>query len=408
MMWALAMMAGLIAAPTPEWLPPPPVRPTPSTLVSASEDGGLGVLVQGHRILTWDLVTGRRKLTRRLPRARWRRLLVAPRTDGEAERALVLADGRVTLVHLGSGRHIGDWRVPVADRDAPLPPSAWAVDGGRVALAGWELPGLIPGQTTPVVWIDAETGAVVSELRLPERTPMLGMAALPDGSAVIATDRHLVLLGPGPRDARTISLECDALIGAGRAGIAVLAKGAVALVDPDSSTKAHLFGRIRAPLALEAAEMLPGGRWAVARSRGAVTAIDLATRTVHTLSDSALGSPVAVLPSLHGLTVIGKRRGLRLNLTAGPPAGLALTELCVSGDCDRGQGEWIDLVSKRRYRGAFRGGRPAGQGVMHFEDGTIYHGPFVKGRPHGRGRVITAEGDEREVTAEQGEITPFR
>ena len=210
-MWVIALVACLLGAPEadpwaapqlPDSLPGTPKALSAKTLVDAGEDGILGVLVQGASLLTWELETGKRRLAARLPAEKWHTLSIGPRTAGESERAVIAADRRIVLVHLRTGRLIGDWKVPSSERATRA--IAWSADGTRVGLLGWELPGLIADAGTPVLWVDAETGTVVSQLRMPEMAEgLLGMAALADGRSVaLGTPRRIVILGPGPDDAR--------------------------------------------------------------------------------------------------------------------------------------------------------------------------------------------------------------
>lgn len=411
--WAAALgIAALVAAPEPRWLPGPPRAIGGRTLVDIGEDGRLGVLVDGVELVTWDLESGKRKLTAKLPRERWHALVVAPRTDGEAERALILASRRVVLVHLRTGRLIADWPVamaPAAPDGVLARTVAWSQRGERVALAGWELPDLaLAGDGTPVVWVDAETGTVVSRLRLPDKAALQGIGALADGALALGTLRRIIVLGPGPSDARTIGVASHGLVGVTRDGIVVVDKaGRVAVVAPGAEADPRVVRSVGAPAALAPGDvaMGAGGRFAVARVRGAVFGIDLASGVVSTLSELALGRPAAALPSLGGLTIVG-RRVLRLDLTSPPAASLLLDRLCVRGDCERGEGTLVELARGRRYTGSFRGGRPEGQGSLTYEDGAIFTGPFVRGEPHGAGTLITPAGDERRVLAVEGELSP--
>jgi len=417
----LSALAGALAAlslgaeATPlAWLPAPPRPLGAHALIAAGEDGASGVLAQGTSLLVWDLRTGRRRLAGRLPNHRWHTLSLAPLTEGESERALVAADRHLVLVHLRTGRLIASWAVPRPSHGRGI---AWSPDGARVALVGWELPGLDPslGRGVPVLWVDAETGTVVSQLRLPEPIELNGVAALGDGRALaIGTPRRLIVLGPGPRDARTIGVQCDQLVGGAREGLVVLRKGALVIVDERSGQTATELARVRAPFDLASGiAMGPGGRWAIGRFATAspsdvVVAIDLARREVVALSHEALGKPRALVPSRDGAIALGAarhRRSLELDLTIGAPEALRAGRVCVVGDCRRGEGTEVDLVRGRRYTGSFRGGEPSGQGVLRYEDGAIYTGPFVRGRAHGAGSLITPSGDERRVRAVEGELT---
>jgi hypothetical protein len=272
---------------------------------------------------------------------------------------------------------------------------------------GFELPGLIADAGYPVVWVDAETGTVVSQLRLLDAPELSGVAALPEGSLALGTPRRLILLGPGPSDARTIGLEHDGLVGSAREGLVVARRGQLVIVDPRSGSTATELRRVRGPFELgRDLDLQPSGRWAVGRAHGAVLAVDLAGGRVLTLSHAALGAPRAVVPTRYGLVAAG-RSVLSLDLGLGPPEALLERRLCLRGTCRSGEGALVDPVSGRHYSGGFKAGEPSGQGVLRYEDGTIYSGPFVKGRPHGEGRILTPEGDERRVHAEGGALTPL-
>jgi len=394
-----------------ETLPGTPKALGATTLVAAGEDGVLGVLVQGASLVTWDLESGKRKLAARLPAERWHTLSLGPRTSGESERVVVAADDRIVLVHLRTGRLIGDWKVPhmhLAARDI-----AWSHDGTRVGLIGWELPGLLSQSNdvgSPVLWVDAETGTVVSQLRLPEMAEQVqGMTALGDGRSVaIGTPKRVIVLGPGVSDARTIGVENQGVVGATKDGIVVIKRGLLVVIDPASGKTAKELSRVRAPVDLTTElRMLAGGRWAVATSKGAVMAIDIARGRVITFAATALGAGSVVVPSNDGVIVLG-RKVLRLDLTSSVPAALMLDKICVRGDCKSGDGVLLDLVTTRQYSGAFRGGEPSGQGILRYEDGAIYTGPFVRGKPHGLGRVLNPAGDERNVKAVNGELSDAR
>lgn len=408
-MFALALVACLLGAPEVETLPGTPKPLGATTLVGAGEDGALGVLVQGASLVIWDLETGKRKLAARLPSERWHTLSVAPRTGGESERAVVAADGRIVLVHLRTGRLISDWKVPRTHVDAR--DIAWSHDGTRVGLIGWELPGLIAETGMPVLWIEAETGAVVSQLRLPEMSePIQGLTALSDGRSVaIGTPKRVVVLGPGVADARTIGIENQGVVGATRDGIVVIKRGLLVVIDPSSGKTAKELSRVRTPVDLSEQDtglrMLAGGRWAVASSKGAVMAIDLARGRVITLAAAALGASAFVVPSIDGVTVLGKKV-MRLDLGASAPESLMLDKICTRGDCKSGDGVLLDLVTTRQYSGGFRAGEPSGQGILRYEDGAIYTGPFLRGKPHGLGRVLSPAGDEKKVKAVNGELKP--
>ncbi len=389
-----------------QWLPGPPKAIGTSTLVDVSEAGDVGVTASGASLVSWDIGSGKKKLAARLPDEKWHTLSVAPDTDGEAERAFVASDRRAVLVHLRTGRLIANWPVG-APRGNVVRAAAWSHDGRRLALLGWEVPGLrVTGETgAPVLWVDAETGTVTSQLRLPDIAEGVhGLTTLNDGRVVLGTPKRLVLLGPGPSDARTMSFENSALVGATRDGIVVIKRGAIVVLDAAAST-AKEVARVRAPMDLTTATMRPGGRWVVAVERGAVIAIDLVRAKATLLSAKALKTEV-VVPMREGVVAMGKKVA-RLTLTTSLPTELLLASLCVKGDCKEGDGRFVDLVANRTYSGAFKGGLPSGDGSLTYEDGAIYTGPFVKGRPHGVGRFLTAAGDDKRVQAVEGELRPL-
>lgn len=379
-----------------EW--PGAPRPIgPSTLVALGEDARLGVLVEGTTLVTWAVDDGRKRTVARLPKARWTGLHLAPRTDGETERAIVTADGRALLVHLRTGRVIADWTTPfVLGRVV-----SWAPDGTRVALVGWELPGLLPGSGLPVLWVDAETGTVVSQLRLPDGITLRGATAIDGRRVAVGTDKRVVVLGPGPADAKTIAIDHQGVVGATRDGIIVRKKGALVVIDPASGKTAKELVKIRAPVEL-AGELgaWTAGRWGVVRERDALWAIDFVKGRAIALPPAAHG-----VPTSGGLALIGKRTWV-LELAAGVPERWLLPALCTRGTCRSGQGTRVDLVRNEEYSGAFKGGEPSGAGRLRYADGAIFSGSFVKGRPHGDGVLITADGDERRVRAVDGVLSP--
>ena len=379
--------------------PPRPIGPT--TLVALGEDARLGVLVDGATLVTWAVDDGKKRITARLPKARWTGLHLAPRTDGETERAIVTADGRAALVHLRTGRVIADWTTPfVLGRVV-----SWAPDGTRVALVGWEVPGLLPGSGLPVLWVDAETGTVVSQLRLPDGVSIRGATAIDQRRIAVGVDKRVVVLGPGPNDAKTMAIDHQGVVGATRDGIVVLKKGALVVIDAASGKTAKEVAKIRAPVDLGGGLGLwTAGRWGVVRTPDAWWAIDFVKARATALSPALLGRG-AVVPTAAGIARVGAKT-IVLELAAGVPERWLLRVLCTRGTCRAGDGTRVDLVLNEEYSGAFKAGEPSGQGRLRFADGAIYSGPFVKGRPHGDGVLITADGDEKRVRALDGVLSP--
>lgn len=398
-MWPLLIALAALGA-GPESLPGPPRGVSREALIAIGEDGRDAVAV-GRDLLVWDLTTGKKRISAKLPAEKWQSVALAPHTDGEVERALLVATRRLMIVHLRTGRAIAEWRVTTdAQRYA-----FWSPDGRKVGLVGWDIPAL---RTTPrgrdevpVLIIDAEVGSVISELRLPVAATLTGATFLRDSrTIVVGVGARLVVLGPGPNDARTIAIDHERVIGATRDAIVVQRRGTFVLVDPASGARASNQGIVRAPVELTGeARMLPGGRWVYVAGSDAVFACDLGRREVTVLDATALAGDA--FPTTDGFVVVGKKVA-RVDSTGGLPDAWKARRLCSRGTCQSGDGAMVDLVDNRVYSGDFKRGEPDGQGMLRYEDGSVYVGAFARGKPHGPGRLITPSGSERQVRAVEG------
>lgn len=399
-MWPLLLVLAALGA-GPESLPGPPRGVPREALLAIGEDGRDGVAL-GRELWVWDLGTGKKRISAKLPAEKWQSISLAPRTDGEVERALLVAPRRLLVVHLRTGRAIADWRVSGDGQRFAF----WSPDGRKIGLVGWDLPALRTpprrADEIPVLIIDAEVGSVVSELRLPVAATLSGATFLRDSrTIVVGVGSRLVVLGPGPSDARTIAIEHERVIGATRDAIVVQRRGTFVLVDPASGARASNQGVVRAPVELSGeARMLPGGRWVYVAGREAVFACDLGRREVTPLDIATLGGEV--FPSTDGFVVVGKKV-TRVDSTGGLPEAWRALRLCSRGTCLSGDGAMVDLVHNRVYSGDFKRGEPEGQGMLRYEDGSVYVGTFARGKPHGPGRLISASGSERQVRAVEGE-----
>lgn len=256
------------------WLSGPTVG-EPLALIGLGADGRSLVRVRGGRLESVPLAGQKAARPITLPRAAWTSLHLAPVTDGEVERALLVArarpgqPSRLLLVHLRTGRVIADWKDEVAlgrDHDHDHEPTIlWAPDGRRFATIGWSLGhGAAPDELA-VRWVDAGLGAVLARVEVPGllASPSQGAAGkgealqltsgaaaraavLGDGrSLVLEVGPRLVVLGPGPIDARTIAPPSGSrLLGRVEAGLVLWRRERLLLVDPDSGSRAEILAEI--------------------------------------------------------------------------------------------------------------------------------------------------------------------
>ena len=66
--------------------------------------------------------------------------------------------------------------------------------------------------------------------------------------------------------------------------------------------------------------------------------------------------------------------------------------ICVSGNCQNGEGEFIDL-NGYQYNGNFKNGIKTGFGKMAYLDNKVYMGIWANDKPEGRGKEILKNGD---------------
>ena len=63
-------------------------------------------------------------------------------------------------------------------------------------------------------------------------------------------------------------------------------------------------------------------------------------------------------------------------------------EGCRSGNCENGKGIYIFKGGTAKYTGAFQGGKPHGEGLIRYTNGTGYKGAWANGQPNGEGTML--------------------
>ncbi len=247
-----------------DWRPGPPRWTEPLTLIELGQDGRTIFRLRGPRLEGFSLTAARSPKPLTLPRAAWTSVHLSPPTDGEVERMVLVARGkgqapsRLVLIHLRTGRVMSDWTdyvmVPVGEshagdsaRATPVETTVhWAPDGRRFVAVGWTLgvPAL-PGEL-PIRWVESTLGSVVSRIDVPDLGSFGGVTravVLGDGrTLVLGTPSRLVVLGPGPIDARTIAPPSHSeLIGLVNEGLVVHRRDRLLLIDPQSKSRADVL-----------------------------------------------------------------------------------------------------------------------------------------------------------------------
>ncbi len=69
---------------------------------------------------------------------------------------------------------------------------------------------------------------------------------------------------------------------------------------------------------------------------------------------------------------------------------------CIAGNCQNGRGTFVFEEDGARYEGAFKDGKPHGQGVMYYATGEKYSGQWKEGKQEGRGVLILSDGNKVE------------
>lgn len=245
-----------------------------------------------------------------LPSARWTSLHLAPPTDGEVERCVLVArdgsKGRVALIHLRTGRVIGDWsgpaQVPLGDGESSI---HWAPDGLRFFAIGWPLDG--PGVQGELALrqVESSLGSIVAKIDVADLLPVTRAALMADGRTVaLMTERRLVFLGPGPIDARTAGVPSGSrLMGASSDGLVLLRHERLLIVDGERSGRINIVHELAAD-GLSALFTHARGRFAVGLGPGGGLLLD--TRK-GTLSPLAVVSPKTRLHLLRDRLVLFER-----------------------------------------------------------------------------------------------------
>jgi hypothetical protein len=234
------------------WFPRAQRVTEPLPLVGVGEDLRAVYRVSGRTLSVHTLATGKVKRLA-LPGRHWTSLHLAPPTDGEVERAALIAReggrGRLVLVHLRTGRVIGDWtgavQIPAGDRETTI---HWSPDGLRLVAVGWPLDGLeVPGELA-VRQVESSLGAIVAKTDVPELLPVSSAALLGDGRTLaLEAGKRIVLLGPGPIDARTMAVPSGSrLVGATSDGLILWRHDRLLVVEPGERGRATVLFEVTA------------------------------------------------------------------------------------------------------------------------------------------------------------------
>ena len=260
----------------------------PMPLVGVGDDLRNLYRVAGRTLHIAPLEGGK---TRRvaLPSGRWTSLHLAPPTDGEVERAVLVArdgmKGRVALVHLRTGRVIGDWsgpvQVPLGDGESSI---HWAPDGLRFFAVGWPLEGPgVPGELA-LRQVESSLGSIVARIDVGDLLPVARAALMADGRTVaLMTERRLVFLGPGPIDARTAAVPSGSrLLGASSDGLVLLRHDRILVVDGEKAGRVNVIHEL-ASGGLTNLSTHARGRFAVGLSPGGGLLLDTRRGTLSPL-----------------------------------------------------------------------------------------------------------------------------
>jgi hypothetical protein len=77
---------------------------------------------------------------------------------------------------------------------------------------------------------------------------------------------------------------------------------------------------------------------------------------------------------------------------AGKPAVASAPSGCIQGDCQNGRGTFIYKEDGSKYVGAFKSGKPHGQGVVEYTNGEKYSGNWADGHFEGQGTLSLLDG----------------
>lgn len=245
----------------------------PLPLIGVGEDFRAVYQLSGRTLSIHPLESGKvRRLV--VPRARWTSLHLSPPTDGEIERAALVAregadKGRLVLVHLRTGRIIGDWsssvQLPVTPQESTI---HWSPDGQRLIAVGWPLDGPSVFGELAVRQVESSLGAIVGRTDVGDIVPVDSAFLLGDGRtlALLAGPR-VVLLGPGPIDARTMAVPSGSrLVGATADGLLMWRHDRLLVVEPGERGKAKVLFELTAEGLTGEVESNPRGRFALAKT----------------------------------------------------------------------------------------------------------------------------------------------
>lgn len=119
-----------------------------------------------------------------------------------------------------------------------------------------------------------------------------------------------------------------------------------------------------------------------------ITAVD--NVSLQNKSRDEVGSIFKNAKDVCNLYVISGARTKKLQLTKTDKA--SFTNMCLSGNCKNGKGEFID-ENAHIYKGDFIDGQKSGQGTLEEFDGKIYIGQWKNGKKNGFGKLTLSNND---------------
>ncbi len=95
-------------------------------------------------------------------------------------------------------------------------------------------------------------------------------------------------------------------------------------------------------------------------------------------------------------TISLKRNGTAVNdVNIARADRSSFLNICVSGDCQNGNGEFIDMDGFQ-YNGSFKNGKKTGYGKMIYLGNKVYAGNWANNKPEGKGKEVLKNGDSYE------------